>query len=195
MEGPMAARRSAGLGLDCVCILPVGLATMRWGGPRHPPWKGAGGGLFGAPGGNGAQTGGVAAPGGDGPGAAPASVNGGDGALFRIDEENRDAIGGLDAQEEAGTVRGGGIAGARFGRRGVEKMDDVGMDLFQRDELEVRCAEGGLEAAAVLEDVFCAIPFGKTEIENFIAVQEADAAGAGGEAVDAPGKFWGCPCL
>ncbi len=127
--------------------------------------------------------------------AAPAGVNGGDGTLFRIDEENRDAIGGLDAQEEAGTVGGGGIAGARFGRRGVEKMDDVGMDLFQRDELEVRCAEGGLEAAAVLEDVFCAIPFGKTEIENFFAVQEADAAGAGAEAVDKPGEFCECRCL
>jgi hypothetical protein len=63
-------------------------------------------------------------------------------------------------------------------------MDDIGMDLLERNEFEVRCAEGGLEAAAILEDVFFAVPFGETEIENFFAVQQADAAGAGAEAVD-----------
>jgi hypothetical protein len=88
-------------------------------------------------------------------------MNGGDGALFRIDEENRDAIGGLDAQEEAGTVCDGGIASARFGGCGVEKMDDIGMDLLERDEVEVRRAERGLEEAAVFEDVFLGVPFRK----------------------------------
>jgi len=61
--------------------------------------------------------------------AAPTGVNGGDGALFRIDEENRYTVCGLYAQEEPGAVRCGGIALARSGRCGVEKMDDVGMDL------------------------------------------------------------------
>ena len=36
--------------------------------------------------------------------AAPASVDGGDGALFGIDEENGDAVGGLDGEEEVGVV-------------------------------------------------------------------------------------------
>src|SRR5260370_8549757 len=63
------------------------------------------------------------------------------------------------------------------------------MDLLERSEFEVRCAEGGLEAAAILEDVFFAVPFGETEIENFFAVQEADAARASAEAVDEPGEF------
>jgi len=31
--------------------------------------------------------------------ATPASVNGGDGALFRVDQQNGDAIGGLGAKE------------------------------------------------------------------------------------------------
>ena len=44
-----------------------------------------------------------------------------------------------------------------------------------------------MEAATILEDVFPAIPFGKTEIENFFSIQRADAAGAGAEAVDEPG--------
>ena len=46
-----------------------------------------------------------------------------------------------------------------------------------------------MEAAAVLEDVFSAIPFGKAEIENFFAVPMADAAGARAEAVDEPGEL------
>jgi hypothetical protein len=92
----------------------------------------------------------------------------------------------LDGKEKAGAVGDGGVSAARFGGCGVEKMDDVGMDLFQRNEFEVRCAEGGLETAAVFEDAFLAIPFGKTEIENFFAVQKADAAGARAEAVDEP---------
>ena len=46
-----------------------------------------------------------------------------------------------------------------------------------------------MEAAAVVEDVFSAIPFGKAEIENFFAVPMADAAGARAEAVDEPREF------
>lgn len=49
-----------------------------------------------------------------------------------------------------------------------------------------------MKAAAVFEDVFSGVPFGKAEIENFFAVQKADAAGAGAEAVDEPGEF--CEC-
>ena len=69
--------------------------------------------------------------------AAPTGMNGGDGALFRVDEENRDAVGGLDAQEEPGTICDGGIASAGFGGCGVEKVNDIGMDLLERDEFEV----------------------------------------------------------
>ena len=47
-----------------------------------------------------------------------------------------------------------------------------------------------MEAAAVFEDVFLAIPFGETEIENFFAV--GDTTGLSAEAVDEPGKF--CEC-
>jgi hypothetical protein len=64
-------------------------------------------------------------------------VNGGDGALFWVDEENGDAIGGLDSEEKAGAVRGGSVAAAKFGGRGVEKVDDIGMDLLERDEMEI----------------------------------------------------------
>jgi hypothetical protein len=91
-------------------------------------------------------------------------MNGGHGASFGIDEENGNAICGLDAEEQAGTIRGGGVAAAWFGGRGVEEMDDVGMELFECDEAEIFRAEGGLEVAAVFEDVFASVPVREAEI-------------------------------
>ncbi len=91
-------------------------------------------------------------------------------ALFRIDQENRDAVGGLNSQEKPWTVCDGGVPSASLSGRGVEKMDDIGMDLLERNELEVRRAEHGLEAATVFEDVFFGVPFGEAQIEDFFAV-------------------------
>lgn len=69
--------------------------------------------------------------GGDaGQGAAPAGVNGGDGALFGVDEEDWDAVGGLDGQEEAGAVGDAGVTTAGVGWGGVEYVDYVGVKLF-----------------------------------------------------------------
>jgi len=116
-------------------------------------------------------------------------MNGGDGSLFGVDEENRDAVGGLDAQEEAGSIGGGGVAAAGFGGGGVEKVDDIGMDLLERDQFEVGCAEGRLKAAAVLEYVFPGVPFGEAEIENFFAALIRNTAGPSAEAVDEPREF------
>src|SRR5438034_11295821 len=96
---------------------------------------------------------------------------------------------GLDAQEKAWTVADRGIALTRLGRCDVEKMDDVGMDLFKRNELQVGRAEGELEAAAVFEDVVLGVPFGEAEIENSFAALTADTAGRGAEAVDEPGQL------
>jgi hypothetical protein len=124
-----------------------------------------------------------------GQGAAPAGMNGSNGAFFRVDEENRNTIGGLGAQEKPAAVGGGGISAARFGGRGVKKMDNVGMDLLERNELEIGRSEGGLEAAAVFEDVFFGVPFGEAEIENFFAVLIGDSARLSAEAVGEPGEF------
>ena len=116
-------------------------------------------------------------------------MNGGDGALFGVDEEDRNAVSGLNAQEKARAVGDGRIALAGLGRCDVEKVDDVGMDLFKRNELQVGRPEGGLEAAAVFEDVVLGVPFGEAEIENSFAALTADATGFGAEAVDEPGQF------
>ena len=122
-------------------------------------------------------------------GASPSGVNGGYGTLFGVSEEDGDAIGGLDGQEEAGVVGDGGVAAAKSGGRCVEKMNDVRMDLLEGSELEIRRAEGGLEAAAVFEDVFFGVPVGEAEIEDFFAFLVRNATGLGAEAVDEPREF------
>jgi hypothetical protein len=43
-------------------------------------------------------------------------------------------------------------------------MDYIGVDLFEGDELEVADAEGGLEAAAIFDDIFARVPIGEAEI-------------------------------
>ncbi len=46
-----------------------------------------------------------------------------------------------------------------------------------------------MKAAAVLEYVFPGVPFGKAEIEDFLAVDRADTAGPSAEAVNEPREF------
>lgn len=65
-----------------------------------------------------------------GEGASPSGVDGRDGALFSINEEDGDAVGGLDGEEDTGTIRGGGVAFARIGGGLREVVKDVGMDLL-----------------------------------------------------------------
>jgi hypothetical protein len=97
-------------------------------------------------------------------------VNGGNRAFFGIDEEDGDAVGGLNGEEEAGAVGDGGVAFRGLVGGAVEEMDYVGMDLFEGDELEVVGAEGGLEATAVFEDVLAGVPVGEAKVEDFFDV-------------------------
>ena len=121
--------------------------------------------------------------------AAPAGMNGGDNALFGIDEKNRDAVGGLDAQEKPGSFGERGIAFAGFFRVRGEWPNDGGMDLLENNEREFLGAERGLEFFAVGKDVFARIPFREAEIKDLATTEIGDAARGRAEAVDEPGKL------
>ena len=124
-----------------------------------------------------------------GEGAAPTSVNGADRAFFRIDEEYRHAIGGLDAEQKAGAVCGGSVTFAGAGGGLWKNANHVRMDLFQRNKFEVACPNGGLKQAAIFDDVFAGVPFREAEIEDFFGFERANPAGTSAEAVQKPGKL------
>lgn len=108
--------------------------------------------------------------------AAPSGVDGGDGVMARVDEQDGNAVGGLNGEEEAGRARGEGVAFGRLGRRRGDEVRDVGMDLAQGDEREFRVAEGFGEAAAVFVDALAAVPVSVAEVENFFAARLAGTA-------------------
>ena len=119
----------------------------------------------------------------------PPRMNGSDGAFLGIHDKDRNAIGGLHGEEQAGTIRDGGVAFARVGRRGGEHVNRVRVDLLERHEREIFGAERGLQEAAVFGDVFARVPFHEAEIENLPGIELADAAGARAECVDKPGEL------
>jgi hypothetical protein len=123
---------------------------------------------------------------------APSSMNGGNRALFRIDKKNRDAVRGLDSQKQGWTMGRGGITATRLCRRRLDHLNDIRMDLFQCHKLQVVRAECRLKAAAIFKNVFPAIPFRKTKVQNFSAVQLADASEPRAEAMDEPRKIGEC---
>ena len=63
-------------------------------------------------------------------GTAPAGVDGGDGTFFGIDQQNRDAVGGLDCEQQARTIGDGSVGVDGFHWVGVELADQIGVELF-----------------------------------------------------------------
>ena len=120
--------------------------------------------------------------------APPSGVDNCDGTFLGINEKNGDTVGGLDSEEEAGRFGERGVAFAGFDGGGSERPNDGRMDLFEIDEREFFGTETGLEPFAVFEDIFASIPFGKTEVEDFLTVEVGNTAWTCAETVDEPGK-------
>jgi hypothetical protein len=125
-------------------------------------------------------------------GASPTSVDSGHGAFFRINKKDGDAVGGLDAQEKARSFGERGVAFARFFWCVGEGPDYGRVNLFERDEGELFCAEGGLEFLAIGEDVFSFVPVGEAKIEDLLAIKIGDASGSSAKPVNEPGEFVEC---
>ena len=121
-----------------------------------------------------------------GQGAAPSSVDGGDDAFFGIDDQDRGAVGGADAQEKVGLVGCEGVAFAWFEGGCLDGADYVGVDLVERDQGQVGGAQSGLEAAFIFFHAFALVPFDGAEVQGFFVGGFTNAAGTGAEAVDQP---------
>ena len=68
-------------------------------------------------------------------------------------------------------------------------MNDVGVDLLQRGEWKIGGAEGGLQEAAVFENIFARVPIGEAEVEHVFAVKVRDAARPCAETMNEPRQF------
>lgn len=121
--------------------------------------------------------------------AAPTRVNCGNSAPFRVDQEDRNAVGGLHGEEEARSIGDHSITTTGLGGRGVEDVNDVGVDLPQRGEWKIGGAEGGLQEAAVFENIFARVPIGEAEVEHVLAVKVGDPAGPCAETMNEPRQF------
>ena len=82
-------------------------------------------------------------------GAAPTGVDGCDGTLFWIYKKNRDAIGGLDGKEQARTICRGGVTAARLSGGRFEELNDIRVNLPERNERQAVYSESGLKTAAI----------------------------------------------
>lgn len=95
-------------------------------------------------------------------------------ALLGVYQEDGDAIGGLNGQQKARAIGDGGVPSARVGWSDagvlVEKVNNIGMDLLQRNELKVVGAERGLEAAAIFEYLFFRVPVNETKVQYLFAI-------------------------
>ena len=121
--------------------------------------------------------------------AAPAGMNGGDSLLFGIDEKNGDAIGGLNAEKQAGANCCGSVTATGLGGHGIEDLHNIRMGLREGNERQIVCIERRLKEATIFDDKFPRVPFRETEIQDLFAFEIADAARPGAEAVDEPGNF------
>jgi len=67
-------------------------------------------------------------------GAAPSGVEDADGAMFGVDQDHGEAVGGLNGEQEAGCGGEESVAGWMVGGGGVDAVDDVGVDLAEGDQ-------------------------------------------------------------
>lgn len=68
-------------------------------------------------------------------------------------------------------------------------MNDIGMNLAEPAKRHVANGQGGLEAAAVLKNIFLRVPLSETKIQDLFSAKIAHAAWTRAESMDQPGDF------
>ena len=149
-------------------------------------------------------------------GPAPSGMDRSDGAPFCIGKQNRNAIGGLHHQQDARLASNqsvasrrylGGIARSSAVIRRTHNVDDIGMNLPERNNLHFAGAQAAEEFLAVCEHALARIPVGKAKVQNFLgrflasapavakSSKRARSAGPCAEAVNEPVEPRECRCF
>lgn len=123
--------------------------------------------------------------------ASPARVKGADGLPPGIDHQHRNAIGGLDGQQQARGVGDQTITGERLTERPIDPVYDGGVNLLhlkQGPGMSVRAQRTHFakKQPAIVIDVFSRVVRCETEIQGAAAITCGGAAETRAEAVDQP---------
>ena len=112
--------------------------------------------------------------------------------LLGIYENDRQAIGSLDAEKNTGRAGDEAIADQRFFRHAGDAVDEVGMNLTQRDQRPRLLAGGSAEpehkGRPVPFDCGARILFGESKIESASTINARRTAESGAESVNQPGN-------
>ena len=126
--------------------------------------------------------------------ASPSGMKHTHSVLPGVDENNGQAVGGLNAEQQTRSCGDQAIAGEwRFGGR-VDEADDVGMNLAQRNQrprfgFVIRFALGAeltQERGAVSLDGGFGVVFGESKVERVLAIYTRESARPRGKAMDKP---------
>src|SRR5215469_1501415 len=129
--------------------------------------------------------------------AAPTCVEDADRVTLAIDNDHRQAISRLDRKQDAGIRCNHAIPDTWSAGQALDVVDDVGMNLAQRNKGPQRRAFSGAchrpefpeKHGAVTLHRVARVVFRKTEIEIILAVNPRIAPHARGEGMHEPGQF------
>jgi len=103
--------------------------------------------------------------------AAPAGVNRGNNFLFCVGKQDRNAIRGLNGQQDAGLASDQSVAWqglfALWQFRGANHVHDVGMNLAQGNYAHFTGAQRSEESSAILQHAVAPIPVRESEVQDF----------------------------
>ena len=125
--------------------------------------------------------------------AAPPGVKNADSPPFPIRQNDGKAIGGLHGHEQSRSVRDNSVSGQRLFRHAVDAMDQIRMNLPQRNQrpvlASVRRAQFLEEKLAVALDGCARVMLREAKIQRISAVDARHSAKPRREAMHQPGQF------
>ena len=120
---------------------------------------------------------------------APARMDRSHYAFFRIDHQYRRAIRRAHTEQQSFAIRGQRVALALLTRRRIENPHHIRMNLVQRHKIQIARANRRLKSLLVFFDVLALVPFDRAKIQNFLAVDIADATRSRRKSMDEPRQF------
>jgi hypothetical protein len=122
--------------------------------------------------------------------AAPTCVKHSHGSLLGVDEDDGQAIGGLDSEQNAGHARDEPIANKRFLRQVTYAVDEIGVNLTQSNQrpflLAAASAKLLQESRSVAFDRAAGILFGESKVESVSPESPRKSANSRTESMNQP---------